>query len=102
MFARPVRVVLLLVGVVTTPLGGWAQPPAGQTGPQQALTLEQAIQYAVDHYPTVRAALERINASTAGVSVAKSAFLPRLDSLWQSNRATVNNTFGQVLPQSVI
>ncbi len=27
---------------------------------------------------------------------------PRLDSLWQSNRGTVNNIFGQVLPQSVI
>jgi outer membrane protein TolC len=65
-------------------------------------TLEQAMQYAVDHYPTVRAALERINASTAGVSVAKSAYLPRLDSLWQSHRGTVNNIFGQVLPQSVI
>ena len=27
---------------------------------------------------------------------------PRLDSLWQSNRGTANNIFGQVLPQSVI
>jgi outer membrane protein len=65
-------------------------------------TLEQALQHAVDHYPTVRAALEQINASMAGVSVAKSAYLPRLDSLWQSTRGTVNNIFGQVLPQSVI
>ena len=40
--------------------------------------------------------------STAGVDAAKSAYLPRLDSLWQSNRATANNIFGQVLPQSVI
>jgi outer membrane protein len=68
----------------------------------QALTLDRAIQYAVDHYPTVRAALEQVNASTAGVDVARAAYLPRLDSLWQSNRATVNNIFGQVLPQSVI
>lgn len=70
--------------------------------PPESLTLEQALQYAVDHYPTVRAALEQLNASTAGVSVAKSAYLPRLDSLWQSNRGTANNIFGQVLPQSVI
>src|SRR6185436_2689418 len=62
----------------------------------------QAVQYALDHYPTVRAALEQIDASTANVSVAKSSYLPRLDSLWQSNRGTVNNIFGQVLPQSVI
>src|SRR5262249_4079455 len=59
-------------------------------------------QYALDHYPTVRAALEQVNASTANVTVARSAYLPRLDALWQSNRATPNNIFGQLLPQSVI
>jgi outer membrane protein len=74
----------------------------GPAAAPQAFTLEQAIQYAVDHYPTVRAALEHLNVVTAGVSVARAAYLPRLDSLWQSNRATVNNIFGQVLPQSVI
>lgn len=77
-----------------------AQEP--QTPPPTVFTLEQAVQYGLDHYPTVRAALEQINASNAEVSVAKSAYLPRLDSLWQSNRATVNNIFGQLLPQSVI
>src|SRR5213075_1777683 len=51
---------------------------------------------------TVCAALEQTNVSTATVSVAESAYLPRLDSLWQSNRGTANNIFGQVLPQSVI
>ena len=70
--------------------------------PPTVFTLDQAVQYAVDHYPTVRAALERINASTENVSVAQSTYLPRLDSLWQSNRGTVNNIFGQVFPQSVI
>jgi outer membrane protein len=70
--------------------------------PPVMLTLDQALQYAVDHYPTVRAALEQVNASNAGVSVAKSAYLPRLDSLWQSNRGTADNVFGQLLPQSVI
>src|SRR5579864_375934 len=102
MVGRSVRLVLLLMGVVTMSQGVWAQPPAGQTGPPQALTLEQAIQYAVDHYPSVRAALEQVNVSTAGVSVARAAYLPRLDSLWQSNRATTNNIFGQVLPQPVV
>jgi outer membrane protein TolC len=68
----------------------------------QVFTLSQAIQYAVDHYPTVRAALEQVNVSTAGIDVAKAAYLPRLDSLWQSNRATANNVTGQVLPQSVL
>jgi outer membrane protein len=70
--------------------------------PRPTLTLEQAIQYASDHYPTIRAALEQVNATTAGVDVARSAYLPRLDSLWQSHRGTANNIVGQVLPQSVI
>jgi len=74
----------------------------GQSGAPQNLTLEQAIQYATDHYPTIRAALEQVSASAAGVKVAQSAYLPRLDSLWQSNRGTANNIFGQLLPQSVI
>jgi outer membrane protein len=68
----------------------------------QTFTLGQAMQYAVDHYPSVRAALEQVEASSAGVSIAKSAYLPRLDTIWQSNRATANNVFGQLLPQSVI
>lgn len=79
-----------------------AQAPPGQADPPQPLTLDQAIRYATDHYPTVRAALEQVNASTANVDVARAAYLPRLDSLWQSNRATANNIFGQVLPQAVI
>jgi outer membrane protein len=95
----------ILAGVVmlSSAVGVSAQSP--QTQPQitsNVFSFDQALQYAVDHYPTVRAALEEINASTAGISVAKSAYLPRLDSLWQANRGTVNNIFGQVLPQSVI
>jgi outer membrane protein TolC len=68
----------------------------------QTFTLEQALQYAGDHYPAIRAALEEINVTSAEARVARSAYLPRLDAVWQSNRATANNIFGQVLPQSVI
>jgi outer membrane protein len=102
MIRRRLRVVALMWGALTTPLGVRAQVSAGQMPAPQAFTLEQAIQYAADHYPTVRAALEQVNVSTAGVSVARAAYLPRLDALWQSNRATANNIFGQVLPQAVI
>jgi outer membrane protein TolC len=95
--------ILAVVLMLFSAAGASAQAP--QTQPQipspTLFTFDQALQYAVDHYPTVRAALEQINASTAGVSVARSAYLPRLDSLWQSNRGTANNIFGQVLPQSV-
>jgi outer membrane protein len=75
--------------------------PAFAQSPQ-TLTLEGAIQYAAEHYPTVRAALEQVEVSSQGVNVARSAYLPRLDSMWQVNRATANNVFGQVFPQSVI
>jgi outer membrane protein TolC len=89
-----------ILGAIAVPLAGVAQV-AAQPLPQ-ALTLDQAIEYAAAHYPTVRAALEHVNASAAGVDIARSAYLPRLDSLWQSNRATANNIFGQLLPQSVL
>ena len=85
---------------LAAPILASAQTP--QAPPPTVFTFDQAVQYALDHYPTVRAALEQIHASTANVSVAQSAYLPRLDSLWQSNRGTANNIFGQVLPQSVI
>ena len=92
------QILLLAVALASAP-NALAQTPSPSP---QTFTLDQAMQYALDHYPTVRAALEQVNVFTAGVSVAKAAYLPRLDSLWQSNRATVNNIFGQVLPQSVI
>jgi len=74
--------------------------PQPEVGP--AFTLPQALQYALDHYPSLRAALEQVNVSTATVSVARAAYLSRLDTIWQMNRATANNIFGQLLPQSVI
>lgn len=78
----------------------WAQ--AGDPAQPPALTLAGALQYAIDHYPSVRSALEQVNVSAANVSVAKAAYWPRFDSLWQTNRATANNVFGQLLPQSVL
>jgi outer membrane protein TolC len=79
-----------------------ARAQVGGTDTPQTFTLEQALQYALDHYPTVRAALEQVNASAANVAVARTAYLPRFDALWQTTRATANNIFGQLLPQSVI
>ncbi|HEY7286928.1 MAG TPA: TolC family protein [Vicinamibacterales bacterium] len=91
------RVALLLLSC--SALASAQEAPQASPPP---LTLDQAIQYATDHYPTIRAALEQVNASVAGIDVARSAYLPHLDGLWQSNRATANNVFGQVLPQNVI
>jgi outer membrane protein len=92
---------VVLATVVALTTTARAQVGGAQSAPT-TLTLEQALQYAVDHYPTVRAALEQVSASAANVSVAKAAYLPRFDSVWQTNRATANNIFGQLLPQSVL
>jgi outer membrane protein len=97
---RPCVCSVLLVCGVAAPVVTHAQ--TSNQPPPQTLTLEQAIQYATDHYPTVRAALEQVNVSAAGVDVAHAAYRPRLEALWQSNRATANNVFGQILPQGVI
>jgi outer membrane protein len=95
------RLAVVMATVVALTTTARAQVGSPQSAPTM-LTLEQALQYALDHYPTVRAALEQVNASTANVSVAKGAYLPRFDSIWQTNRATANNIFGQLLPQSVV
>ena len=96
------RSTIAVLCVLAVPAGAQAQAAARQGISPQVFTLEEVLQYAVEHYPTVKAAVEQVNAATAGVSVATAGYLPRLDSLWQSTRATANNIFGQVLPQSVI
>jgi outer membrane protein TolC len=90
---------LAMLGVSWTPAA--AQTPPSSPSPQ-TFTLQDALQYAADHYPSVKAAIEEVNASSAGVSVAKAASLPRLDSVWQINRATANNVTGLLLPQSIV
>jgi outer membrane protein len=70
-----------------------------QTG---ALTLGDAMQLALKNYPAVKESRARAQAAEEGVGVARTAYLPRLDMLWQENRATTNNVFGLLLPQSMI
>lgn len=97
--ASPVATALAIIAVAATDVRAQVGvPPAAPV----TLTLEQALQYALDHYPTLRAALEQVNASAANVGVARAAYLPRFDAIWQTNRATANNIFGQLLPQSII
>ena len=91
----------VVCGAIVLLAPSWALAQ-GATAAVQSFTLGQALDYAAQHYPAVRAAVEQVNASAAGVDVARAAYLPRVDSLWQWNRATANNIFGQVLPQSVI
>src|ERR1035441_5395720 len=67
------------------------------------LTLAQAVEEALHNYPAVRVSQEQINAAAAGIRLARTAYLPRVDAVAQVNRATRNNVFGLLLPtQGVI
>jgi outer membrane protein TolC len=68
----------------------------------KVFTLEDAVNFALQNYPAIRASIEQLSAARAGVGLAKTNYLPRADALWQANRATRNNIFGLLLPQSVI
>ncbi len=90
----PALLLLLIISMTVA-----AQPSGPGASP---LTMEAAVDYAVSHYPAVRSALERRAAAHAGIGLARTAYLPSANALWQGNRATRNNIFGLLLPQSVV
>jgi outer membrane protein TolC len=69
---------------------------------QQTLTVRQAVDAALKNYPAAQVSQEQIAAAAAAIDLARTAYLPRVDALAQVNRATRNNVFGLLLPQSVI
>ncbi len=90
-----IAVAATLLAANTALLGQKSTPPAG-------LTLANAVDAALRNYPAVRVSQEQINAASAGIQLARTAYLPRADLLAQANRATRNNIFGLLFPQSVI
>ena len=68
----------------------------------QDMTLARVIETAKEHYPTIKAALAQQQAARSAIGLAKTAYLPQAELLWQTNRATANNVYGLLLPQSVI
>jgi outer membrane protein len=75
--------------------GGLAAQPA-------PITLTQAVEMSIRNYPSIRVSQEQMNAAAAGIQLARTAYLPKVDTLAQINRGTRNNVFGLLLPQSVI
>jgi outer membrane protein TolC len=77
---------------------------AGALGaqPSTALTVAQAVDQALRNYPSIRVSQEQMNAAAAGIRLAQTAYLPRVDGLLQLNRATRNSFYGMLLPQSLI
>ena len=80
---------------------GQSQPPGQSKDDGLSLTLDQAVEFALSHYPAVKAVLAQAAASHSGVDLARTAYLPRTDLVWQVNRATRNNVFGLFFPQPI-
>jgi outer membrane protein len=75
---------------------------AAVTGSSTSFTLEQALATASANYPAIKASQEQQHAAQGAIDVAKTAYLPHTDILWQTNRATANNVLGLLLPQATI
>ncbi len=85
----------VLVAALLVRLAG-AQPSG------DSLTLARAVAAASEHYPSIRVSEEQLAAARGAIDLARTAYLPRLDTHAQLNRATHNNVFGVLLPQPVI
>ncbi|MGH9406652.1 MAG: TolC family protein [Terriglobia bacterium] len=78
----------------------FAQISSGaQTGSVKSFTVQQAVAYALENYPGVRAALASYAAAKAGTALAATNYLPLADAVWQGNRGTRNSVLGVLLPQ---
>jgi len=77
----------------------FVRPVAAQPArPSFPITFQQAIQFAIDNYPAIRASMARVSSQESGVDLTRTLYLPRLDSSFQINRATRNNVAGLLLP----
>lgn len=68
--------------------------------PSSPLTLVQAIQFGLDHYPSVRMSLARAAAAKSGIDLTRTAYLPRIDIGYQGSNATFNNVSGIFFPNN--
>jgi outer membrane protein TolC len=101
MLATP-RYTLFLKIVVIIILASPHSTCAQETTSPVTLTIGQAVENALRNYPSITVSQEQINAAAAAIDLARTAYLPRIDSVAQVNRATRDNVFGLLFPQSVI
>ena len=77
-------------------------PTSSSAGQTHSISLNQVVESAQRDYPQIHISQEELNASIADIRLARTAYLPRADALLQANRATRNNVFSALLPQSII
>lgn len=92
------HLVLLLVTLAAT---SPAQGPRSER-PPDPLTLQAAVEFAARNYPAVRASTAGVEAAQSGIRLARTAYLPRASMSLGVNRATRNNVFGLIFPNTVI
>jgi outer membrane protein len=102
MLIRNRRIYIQVAEMAAMMLGAAAILMSQQVNPPDNLTISQAVDAALKGYPSIQVSQEQIDAAAAGIELARAAYLPRVDTLAQVNRATRNNVFGLLLPQSVI
>ena len=77
----------------------WAKTP---TPLPETITLGQAIEYALEHYPAVRESLAKQQEAQSGIDLAETTYLPKVEIGFQGSRSTFNNVSGMFFPNSVI
>jgi len=94
---------------VITRAGLWAltlslasAPESRAQTPAPSWTIGAAVDAAAHQYPGAVEAGAKAAAAAEAVGEAKAAYVPKLDALWQLDRATRNNVFGLLLPQGVV
>jgi outer membrane protein len=80
----------------------WLLGLAPAWGQRPGINVAQAVEAASRVYPSIRVTQEQMNAAAAGIRLAQTAYLPRVDTLAQVNRATRNTFYGLLLPQGVM
>ena len=79
-----------------------AQTVNASTPAASGISLLTVVQDAERDYPLIHVTEAELNASVANIRLSRTAYLPRVDGIAQFNRATRNNIFGALLPQSTL
>jgi outer membrane protein len=94
---------LSVTQVVSATAAAWAEsaPPPPPIEPvlmpTRTVTMAQALAYAREHQPAIRAALSRVNARIADAKIPTSQWLPTVSVTGQLYGMTANNTTGSYL-----
>lgn len=76
-------------------------PPALRAPLQQLYSLTAAVDTSLRNFPTIRHAKARVMQTRAGITLARTAYLPTFDMLFQELRTTSNVIAGAIFPQTL-